>query len=147
WKHFLVIIGMIFLVGSCICLIVQIILLSVHHEPFPRRPVFITGVCFAIICDGSTFTYTFSSLIHWRANRINEGQSRTTALGAWYMIIQFIWYSIYGVLYIWFFAANSWTYFNAMLVFDYVLRFLLCLMYTWPPPNRPIDFMTRKLFA
>lgn len=60
-------------------------------------------------------------------------------------MVQNTWYTIYGVLYVWFFIANSWDYFPTLLGFDYLLRFIEILIYTWPPPKTIIDSMTSRL--
>lgn len=40
---------------------------------------------------------------------------------------------------------NSWNYFSTLLAFDYVLRFIENLLYTWPPPSKLIDYLSIKL--
>lgn len=60
-------------------------------------------------------------------------------------MIQNIWYMIYAVLYIWFFAMNSWNSFSTLLSIDYVLRFVENLLYTWPPPRNVIGYLSSKL--
>lgn len=52
---------------------------------------------------------------------------------------------IYGALYVWFFAVNSWSYFRTLLSIDYVLRFIENLLYTWPPPRNVIGYLSSKL--
>jgi hypothetical protein len=81
WKHPLVLVGAVGLAGSLICIITQMISLLIRGDTYPIRPVFITGVCLAIFCDGATYIYSFSSLIHFKGQRFHEGQSITTALG------------------------------------------------------------------
>lgn len=73
--------GAIGLVLATACLIIQIVLLFIRDRAHPARPLFIAGVCLAIISDGATYTYSFSSLIRLKSQRLHEGQSRTTALG------------------------------------------------------------------
>lgn len=87
WKHPLVIVAMIFSGLACILLVAQIILLGINSGgkyDFPIKWGFIAGVVVAMIGDGSMFTYTFIPLIYWKENRVNEGYSRTTALGVTY---------------------------------------------------------------
>ncbi|EPB90719.1 hypothetical protein HMPREF1544_02463 [Mucor circinelloides 1006PhL] len=146
WKHPLVLAGAAGLGGAMACLTTQVIILLIRNDPYPIRAAFITGVCLAIFCDSATYTYSFSSLIHLKKHRIHEGQSKTTSLGVWFLLIQSIWYIIYGVLYIWFFF-QEWEYFQVLLVLDYLARYVLCLMFTWAPPNFVITFMTGRLFS
>lgn len=40
---------------------------------------------------------------------------------------------------------NSWDYFTTLLGFDYALRFIENLLYTWPPPKKLIDYLSIKL--
>jgi hypothetical protein len=60
-------------------------------------------------------------------------------------LIQNIWYTLYGVLYIWFFIANTWTHLHTLLALDYVFRFIENLIFTWPAPKFAIDFLSSKL--
>jgi hypothetical protein len=85
WKHPLVLIGAAGLGGSMTCITVQLIVLLIRNDAYPIRPTFITGVCLAIFCDGATFIYSFSSLVHLKQRRFHEGQSRTTSLGVKYI--------------------------------------------------------------
>ncbi|KAL9539337.1 hypothetical protein MBANPS3_010315 [Mucor bainieri] len=146
WKHPLVLAGAAGLGGSMACLTTQLIILLIRNDPYPIRAAFITGVCLAIACDSAAYTYSFSSLIHLKKHRLHEGQAKTTSLGVWFLLIQSTWYIIYGVLYIWFFL-QTWEYFQVLLVLDYLARFILCLMFTWAPPNFVITFMTGRLFS
>ena len=75
-----VIAGAVGLTGSLFVLY-EIFLLLLRNDPYPFRPAFITGVCLAIFCDGATYIYSFSILIHFKSQRHHEGQSRTTSLG------------------------------------------------------------------
>ncbi|KAI7890083.1 uncharacterized protein EV154DRAFT_422630 [Mucor mucedo] len=146
WKHPLVIVAIIFSSLACMILLVQIFMLGINHKiDFPAKWMFISGVVVAMLGDGSMFTYTFKPLIYWRKNRMNEGYSRTTALGIWYYMIQNIWYVCFGAVYVWFFIKNSWDYFPTMLAMDYALRFIENLLYTWPPPACFIDYVTSLL--
>jgi uncharacterized membrane protein len=84
WKHPLVLFGIFFLGCTVIVLFAQIIVLAVNKsevEEYPLKPCFIAGVICAIFGDMAIFTYTFKPLLYWRENRLNEGHSRTTALG------------------------------------------------------------------
>ncbi|KAI8087330.1 hypothetical protein BDF21DRAFT_335174 [Thamnidium elegans] len=148
WKHYLVVVGIVFLTITCILLFVQIIIMAVNHDGeqhFPLQGAFIAGVVAALIGDSSVFTYTFMPLIYWKKNRVNDGYSRTTALGIWFYLIQNIWYFLYGVIYIWFFVMNTWDAFPTLLALDYALRFIENLLYTWPPPKWAIDYLSAKL--
>lgn len=40
---------------------------------------------------------------------------------------------------------NSWSYFSTLLAFDYAMRFVENLMYTWPPPKFAINYLSSKL--
>ncbi|GAN08766.1 hypothetical protein MAM1_0222c08282 [Mucor ambiguus] len=145
WKHPLVLAGAAGLGGSMACLTTQLIILLIRNDPYPIRAAFITGVCLAIACDSAAYTYSFSSLIYLK-RQLHEGQAKTTSLGVWFLLIQSTWYILYGVLYIWFFL-QTWEYFQVLLVLDYLARFILCLMFTWAPPNFVITFMTSRLFS
>lgn len=84
WNHVLVLFGIFFLGCTVIVIFVQIIILGENRtgmEEYPLRPCFITGVICAICGDMAVFTYTFKPLLYWKENRLNEGHSRTTALG------------------------------------------------------------------
>lgn len=84
WKHYLVVVGIVFLTITCLLLFAQIIIMAVNHDGeqhFPLQGAFISGVITALIGDSSVFTYTFMPLIYWKKNRVNDGYSRTTALG------------------------------------------------------------------
>ncbi|CAO3617833.1 unnamed protein product [Mucor hiemalis] len=142
-----VIAGTIALGGSMLCLSTQLVILLVRNDPHPIRAAFVTGVVMAIFCDGATYIYSFSTLIHFKSQRFHEGQSKTTAIGVWFLLIQMVWYSVYGLLYIWFFSINSWDYFTVLLVFDYAARFVLCLMFTWSPPKLVIEYMSGRFFS
>jgi hypothetical protein len=74
---------------ATICIITQIVLLLVRNDPYPMRPVFVTGVCLAIVSDGCAYIYSFSSLIHFKSQRVHEGQSRTTALGVSFTFLMY----------------------------------------------------------
>ncbi|OBZ90762.1 hypothetical protein A0J61_01170 [Choanephora cucurbitarum] len=145
WRNVYMIITITSLVATIGCLLGQIIILLVNHEMYPRRPLFIAGVCLAIACDSGIFVYSFSTLIHLRDQRHHQGQSRATALGVWFLSIQAIWYLLFGALYIWFFFQD-WSKLSVMLAFDYIMRSLLCLMFAWPPPDCIIEFMSERLF-
>ncbi|KAI9248120.1 hypothetical protein EDC94DRAFT_625171 [Helicostylum pulchrum] len=146
YRNPLVLAGVITLSGSLLCLTCQTIILLVRDDEYPIKPAFVTGVTFAIFCDAATYLYSFSALINLRSQRIHEGQSRTTSLGVWFLLIQFLWYGAFGVLYVWFFC-QTFEYFNTLLVFDYILRFILCLMFTWSPPRFVIEFMSGRFFS
>ncbi|KAI8141719.1 hypothetical protein BJV82DRAFT_160385 [Fennellomyces sp. T-0311] len=127
-------------------LVVQIVFVLVQQDrEFTIRWMFIFGVCMAIVGACCAFFFSFWPLIRWRKNRTQEAHSRTTAYGIWYLSIDGIWYSLYGVLYVWFFAVNTWDQFNNMLAADYTMRFVLCLMFTWPPPKWIIDCVSSQL--
>ncbi|KAI9478729.1 MAG: hypothetical protein EXX96DRAFT_572017 [Benjaminiella poitrasii] len=145
WKHPLVLIGTFALAGSIICLVTEIIILLIRNDPYPVDGAFITGVCLSILCDGTTYLYSFSPLIYLKKNRHYENQSRITSIGVWYLLIQMIWYILFGILYIWFFC-QTWESFTVLLVVDYSLRIILCLMFTWAPPNFIIEIMKANLF-
>ncbi|KAG2229510.1 hypothetical protein INT48_004344, partial [Thamnidium elegans] len=142
----LVLAGVITLSGSLLCLACQTIILLVRNDDYPIKPAFVTGVTLAIFCDGTTYLYSFSALINLRSQRIHEGQSRTTSLGVWFLLIQSLWYCAFGVLYVWFFC-QTFESFNTLLVLDYILRFILCLMFTWSPPAFVIEFMSGRFFS
>lgn len=81
WSHPIIIVGLVALCGTLICAVIQITVLFIQGDNYPLRPVFITGVVFAVISDGSLFFYSLSPLIHLKSKRIHESQSRTTAIG------------------------------------------------------------------
>lgn len=93
WKHPLVLFGIFFLGCTAILLFVQIIILAANRsgvEEYPLRACFTAGVICAIFGDMAVFTYTFKPLLYWNENRLNEGHSRTTALGVSYSNKSFI---------------------------------------------------------
>lgn len=64
WFHGLAYTGMAFLIGSCICIVVQLGILGAHPEDqYPYRPVFITGVCLAIVSSMCAYLFAFLPLI------------------------------------------------------------------------------------
>jgi len=84
WKHPLVLCGIAFSACTSILLLAEIIILAINSsgtEEYPLKGAFIAGVICAIIADSCVFTYTFMPLLYWREKRVNEGHSRTTALG------------------------------------------------------------------
>lgn len=84
WRDPLVLIGMLFVTGTSVFLVVQIVILALNadgQQDHPLKACFIGGVVCAIVGDCAVFTFTFKPLIYWRKNRTNEGHSRTTALG------------------------------------------------------------------
>ncbi|KAI9271944.1 hypothetical protein BDA99DRAFT_308823 [Phascolomyces articulosus] len=117
------------------------------------RWMFILGVCLAIVGQFAAFLHAFLPLIRWKRHRTQESHSRTTAYGfcrhcrdwIWFLSIQSLWYSLYGILYFWFFAINTWDQFQNMLACDYPMRFVLCLMFTFSPPAWIIDCMSSHL--
>ncbi|CAO3696887.1 unnamed protein product [Rhizopus stolonifer] len=143
WKHPLAFGAFIGLFGALVCLSVQIIVLLVKNNMYPLRKAFIVGVCLAILAHGLVYCYTFATLIDFRARKLNEGPARTTALGVWFLSIQFFWYALYGALYIWFFFM-PWEKLSVLLAFDYFMRLLLCFMFAWPPPPCIIDIMADR---
>ncbi|CAO3625201.1 unnamed protein product [Mucor fragilis] len=148
WRHPLVLCGAAFSACTNTLLLAEIIILGINSsgtEEYPLKGAFIAGVICAIVAGSCVFTYTFMPLLYWREKRINEGHSRTTAIGIWFFFIQNLWYCIYGVLYVWFFVMNSWNYFSTLLAIDYALRFVENLLYTWPPPKIVIDYLSSKL--
>lgn len=60
-------------------------------------------------------------------------------------MIQNVWYTLYGAVYVWFFVMNSWEYFQSLLAIDYVMRSVENLLYTWSPPKPVIDYLSSKL--
>ncbi|KAI8381401.1 uncharacterized protein BYT42DRAFT_566389 [Radiomyces spectabilis] len=145
WRHWLVRLALAGLLLASTSLLLEIGFMFARNEDFPVKSAFITGVFFAIVSDGAIFNYTFLPLIRLGKNRTEDYHSKTTALGLWFMVIQGIWFTLYGALYLWFIISNTWSFFRIMLAFDYVFRFILCLMFTWPPPKRIIQYMTSHL--
>ncbi|KAI9265589.1 hypothetical protein BY458DRAFT_513362 [Sporodiniella umbellata] len=39
----------------------------------------------------------------------------------------------------------SWEQFPILLTFDYLMRFILCFMFAWPPPSFLINALTNRL--
>ncbi|KAI7856721.1 hypothetical protein BDC45DRAFT_502144 [Circinella umbellata] len=146
WLRYLFYISVLLLITVIVLLIIQIALLLSHTErEYTIRWMFILGVCLAIGGQFSAFLYAFLPLIRWKKHRTQEAHSRTTAYGIWFLAIQSMWYSLYGVLYFWFFAVNTWDQFQNMLACDYPMRFVLCLMFTFSPPAWIIDCMSSQL--
>lgn len=64
WFHGLAYTGIAFLIGSCICIVVQLGILGAHPtDQYPYRPVFITGVCLAIVSSACAYLFAFLPLI------------------------------------------------------------------------------------
>lgn len=64
WYHGLAYSGIAFLIGSCICIVVQLGILGAHTtDQYPFRPVFITGVCLAIVASACAYLFAFLPLI------------------------------------------------------------------------------------
>ncbi|CDS10002.1 hypothetical protein LRAMOSA02679 [Lichtheimia ramosa] len=138
WFHGLAYTGMAFLIGSCICIVVQLGILGAHPEDqYPYRPVFITGVCLAIVSSMCAYLFAFLPLIR---------SIRASAYGIWFLTLETSWSTVYGTIYLWFFIVNTWEwYFDIMLLMDYAMRFILCLMNAWPPPQQVIDTLSSHL--
>ncbi|KAI9011921.1 hypothetical protein CLU79DRAFT_679972, partial [Phycomyces nitens] len=147
WWSPLMIVGNITLFIATMGIICQIAILFARNESFPLRIIFMICLTLSMISSFSTFVYTFTPLLYWKENRITESHSRTTAVGTWYMSIQGSWYIFYGILYIWFFACNDNAMFSTMLLFDYCMRFILCFMHTWSPPEYIICLFTTRFFT
>ncbi|KAI9489598.1 hypothetical protein BDB00DRAFT_770390 [Zychaea mexicana] len=147
WLRYLAYISIFFLVTVFVFLIVQIVILLIHEErDYSIWWMFVLGVCLAIAGQFAAYSYAFMPLIRWKKNkRTQEAHSRTTAYGIWFLSIQSLWYSLYGVLYFWFFGVNTWDQFTNMLAVDYPMRFLLCLIFTFSPPSWIIDCMSSHL--
>ncbi|GAN04635.1 hypothetical protein MAM1_0069d04096 [Mucor ambiguus] len=89
WRHPLVLCGIAFSVCTNTLLLAEIIILAINSsgtEEYPLKGAFIAGVICAIFGGSCVFTYTFMPLLYWREKRINEGHSRTTALGVDYAL-------------------------------------------------------------
>lgn len=96
WKHPLVLCGIAFSICTSVLLLAEIIILAINSsgkEEYALKGAFIAGVVAAIIADSCVFTYTFKPLLYWKEKRVNEGHSRTTALGVGiqksYVIVHF----------------------------------------------------------
>lgn len=84
WRHPLVLCGAAFSACTNTLLLAEIIILGINSsgtEEYPLKGAFIAGVICAIVAGSCVFTYTFMPLLYWREKRINEGHSRTTAIG------------------------------------------------------------------
>lgn len=82
--HPLVFWGIVFLTFTSLLLLTEIILLALNlhgTDEYPLKGAFIAGVICAFVADSCVFTYAFTPLLYWKDNRVDEGHSKTTALG------------------------------------------------------------------
>ncbi|KAI8985301.1 hypothetical protein BDB01DRAFT_78400 [Pilobolus umbonatus] len=144
YSHPLIILGILCLLCTLSCFVANMTLMFTNNEQYPHKIIFLVGVCVSILADCITYFYAFSGLINMKKDRFHESQSKTTAIGIWYLFIQLLWYTVYGIVYVWFFC-KTWEHFITLLVMDYSLRFVLCVMFMWAPPTCVIECMAKKI--